>query len=186
MTKTLSTMQPLGTHAADFQLNDVSNGKVVKLIDGQSYPATVIMFICNHCPFVKHINQGIAQVSKDYMKRGIRFIAINSNDISSYPDDSPENMKLVAKANHFDFPYLFDETQEVAKSFQAACTPDFFILNSDYDLVYRGQFDDSRPNNVVPVTGRSIRDALDCMLEGKDVSSEQKPSIGCNIKWKAD
>ena len=142
------------------------------------------MFICNHCPFVKHVRHGLVKLANDYLPKGISFVAINSNDVVAYPEDSPERMKAVARELGYPFPYLYDESQEVARAYDAVCTPDFFIFDSSMKLVYRGQLDDSRPSNHIPVTGESIREALDNILEGKPVSPHQKPSIGCNIKWK--
>ena len=142
------------------------------------------MFICNHCPFVKHINSELTKLANDYLKLNVQFIAINSNDIENYPDDSPQNMKKTALIEAYPFPYLYDETQEVAKAYHAVCTPDFFIFDANLALIYRGQLDDSRPGNNQPVNGASIRHALDCALEGKANTKEQLPSIGCNIKWK--
>lgn len=185
MSKTASNMLPLGTIAPDFKLKDVSSGQLVALKNNQSYIATVIMFICNHCPYVKHTNPEMARVARDYTSKGIRFIAISSNDVMNYPDDSPEQMKDTAEKEQYPFPYLYDETQEVARSYQAACTPDFYVFNSQLALVYRGQFDDSRPGNSIPVSGSSLREALDCLLNGSTIKSEQKSSLGCNIKWKA-
>lgn len=184
MAKTFSNMLPLGSNAANFSLVDVCSQKVICLEHEKGTIATVIMFICNHCPYVKHINKSLALLAKDYRGPEIKFIAINSNDISNYPEDSPEHMQLVAKIEGYSFPYLFDETQEVAKAYEAACTPDFFIFNKDLQLVYRGQFDDSRPGNNIPVTGDSIRQTLQALLQGEDINIEQKPSLGCNIKWK--
>ena len=184
MAKTESTMLPLGTKAPSFSLMDVVTGKAIHLKVEQTFSATVIMFICNHCPFVRHINTELSRLANDYIPKGVRFIAINSNDIGAYPDDSPELMKHTAIAHQYPFPYLFDETQEVALAYQAACTPDFYIFDHNLLLVYRGQLDDSRPGNNIPVTGASIRAALDNILENKEISQLQKPSIGCNIKWK--
>lgn len=185
MAQTPSNMIPLGTQAPDFTLKDVVSGEKKSLSKLKSDRATVIMFICNHCPFVKHVLDGLLQLANDYIPRGISFIAINSNDVEAYPDDSPENMKKLAEEKKFPFVYLFDETQEVAKAYQAACTPDFYIFDGSMKLVYRGQLDDSRPGNEIPVTGKDIRAALDAILAGEPVSEDQKPSIGCNIKWKA-
>ncbi|GFR38258.1 thioredoxin family protein [Insulibacter thermoxylanivorax] len=185
MAQTPSNMIPLGTQAPDFTLKDVVSGEKKSLSELKSDRATVIMFICNHCPFVKHVLDGLLQLANDYIPRGISFIAINSNDVEAYPDDSPENMKKLAEEKKFPFVYLFDETQEVAKAYQAACTPDFYIFDGSMKLVYRGQLDDSRPGNEIPVTGKDIRAALDAILAGEPVSEDQKPSIGCNIKWKA-
>lgn len=185
MAKTPSTMSPLGTQAPFFSLTDVVTGKTINLTQDNQAKATVIMFICNHCPYVKHINKELTRLANDYLPKQIRFYAINSNDVGNYPDDSPDNMKRTAKAEQYPFPYLFDETQEVARAYQAACTPDFFVYDNKLSLIYRGQFDDSRPGNAIPVTGDSIRTALDCMLSNHTVSEAQKPSLGCNIKWKA-
>jgi peroxiredoxin len=185
MAATPSTMLPLGTSAPDFNLPDTVSGENKSLQELKSDKATVIMFICNHCPYVKHVNQELVQLSNEYIQKGISFVAISSNDIVNYPDDSPEKMKETAEELGYNFPYLFDESQETAKVYEAACTPDFYIFDSDLKLVYRGQLDDSRPNSDIPVTGRDIRSALDNILDGSEVSSDQKPSIGCNIKWKS-
>ena len=184
MAITPSSMIPLGTKAPAFTLKDVVSGKKLSLSDLRSDKATVVMFICNHCPFVKHIRQELIHTAHEYLREGISFIAINANDAEQYSEDSPENMKKVAEELKFPFPYLYDETQEVAKAYDAACTPDIFIFDKDLKCVYRGQFDDSRPNNGIPVTGKDVKQALDCILEGKPVSQHQIPSIGCNIKWK--
>ncbi len=184
MTRTPSTMLPLGTSAPEFFLFDVVSGKLIDLKSSQHSKATVIMFICNHCPYVKHVNKELTRLAKDYMKSGVNFIAINSNDTINYPDDSPENMKLVAERESYPFPYLFDETQEIAKAYQAACTPDFYVFDENLLLVYRGQLDDSRPGNNIDVSGECIRGVLDCLLNKKVIEIEQKPSLGCNIKWK--
>ncbi len=185
MALTPSNMLPLGTHAPRFRLRDVLSGEEKSLDELKSEKATVIMFICNHCPYVKHVQRGIVKLANDYISRGVSFIAINSNDVQNYPDDSPENMKKVATELGYPFPYLFDDTQEVAKSYDAACTPDFYVFDSEMKLVYRGQMDDSRPGNNKPVTGKDIRKALDKLLNGEKVDTEQVPSIGCNIKWKS-
>ncbi|MFC3909283.1 thioredoxin family protein [Legionella dresdenensis] len=184
MAKTPSTMISLGTEAPDFCLSDVVTGKTVSLSKKNTYKSTVIMFICNHCPYVKHVIDQLPKLAADYSDKGVNFIAISSNDVENYPEDSPEKMKLLAESHGFGFPYLFDSSQEVAKAYHAACTPDFFIYDSELRLAYRGQLDDSRPGNAIPVTGDSIRQALDALLSGQAVSSDQKPSIGCNIKWK--
>lgn len=184
MVKTASTMLPLGTQAPHFTLPDVITGKMVSLTERDNAKATVIMFICNHCPYVKHVNPELTRLANDYMPSGVRFIAINSNDIEKYPDDSPDNMRKTALEQGYPFPYLFDKTQEVAQAYQAACTPDFFIFNETLKLVYRGQLDDSRPGNAIEPNGKSIRDALDALLADKPVPENQQPSIGCNIKWK--
>ena len=184
MAKTESTMLPLGTPAPSFSLMDAISGQKIDLNLSQNPTATVIMFICNHCPFVRHVNPEISRLALDYAPKHIRFIAINSNDIEAYPDDAPELMQVVAKTEGYSFPYLFDETQEVAKAYQAACTPDFFVFDKNLLLVYRGQLDDSRPGNQIEVNGKSIRAALDALLQEKTIPCLQKPSMGCNIKWK--
>ena len=184
MVKVASSMLALGTYAPQFSLLDMVSGKVISLKEKQDSVATVILFICNHCPYVKHVNQEIVRLAQDYLPKGVRFLAINANDIEHYPDDSPENMKKTAREQGYPFPYLFDETQEVAKAYQAACTPDFFVFDKNKMLVYRGQLDDSRPGNGIEVSGSSIRTALDCLLSHQPIPKLQKPSIGCNIKWK--
>jgi len=177
-------MLPLGTTAPQFELEDVISGLPVSLSDNSSSRATVIMFICNHCPYVKHINTELTRLANDYQSKSVRFIAINSNDVENYPDDSPENMRLTATQHNYPFPYLYDESQETAKAYKAACTPDFFVFNHELALVYRGQLDDSRPSNGIVVDGHSLRNALDCILSNSPITFEQKPSLGCNIKWK--
>ncbi len=177
-------MIPLGSEAPDFRLPDVVSGNQITLADAKSDAAMVIMFICNHCPYVKHLQQGLVDIADDYIPRGVSFVAVNSNDVENYPDDSPERMKQVAEQLEYSFPYLFDETQEVAKAYDAACTPDFFVYNRDLKCVYRGQFDDSRPGNGKPVTGKDMRAALDAVLADRQVPEDQIPSVGCNIKWK--
>jgi thiol-disulfide isomerase/thioredoxin len=185
MVKTASTMLPLGTIAPDFILQDmVTNQKIHLRNHIVGSKGFVIMFICNHCPYVKHINQALVALTSDYQNSGMAFMAINSNDPIMYPDDSPENMKLVADTEGYHFPYLFDSTQEVAHAMHAACTPDFFVFNAKSELVYRGQFDDSRPGNLIPPTGSDLRYAIDCLLHHRVNEKEQKPSLGCNIKWK--
>ena len=184
MARTPSVMVPLGLEAPKFELLDVKTDKLVKSEDLFGKKGTLIMFICNHCPFVKHVNQQIVQISKDYQNSGIKLIAISSNDIINYPDDSPSEMKKVAIKENFTFPYLFDETQIVAKNYDAACTPDFFIFNNSNKLIYRGQLDDSRPGNNITVTGGDIRNALKSLINFEEINPVQKPSIGCNIKWK--
>lgn len=184
MAKTTSNMLALGTDAPLFSLPDVISDTSISLKADDAFKATVITFICNHCPYVKHINHELVQLANDYIKLGVRFYAINSNDILQYPDDSPEQMKQTALAEGYPFPYLFDETQDVAKAYQAACTPDFYLFNAQLKLVYRGQLDDARPGNNFPVNGASLRQALDDVLLNKLVSGVQKPSLGCNIKWK--
>jgi thiol-disulfide isomerase/thioredoxin len=184
MAATYSKMVPLGTKAIDFNLYNPILDKFQSLQELKSEIATVIMFICNHCPFVKFINKALVELTNEYLERGISFIAINSNDVVNYPEDSPQKMIEYSKELGYNFPYLFDETQEVAKAYDAACTPDFYIYDKDLKLVYRGQFDDSRPSNGIIPTGKDIRKALDLLIENKTIDFEQKPSIGCNIKWK--
>ncbi len=184
MAQTASNMLPLGTRASHFTLLDTISGKMMHLAELKSEAATVIMFICNHCPYVKHVRHELARVANDYQPRGVAFIAINSNDVVAYPEDAPEHMQTFARASGFAFPYLFDETQEVARAYQAACTPDFYVFDREMKCVYRGRLDGARPKNDVPVTGKDLRAALDNVLAGKPVSAEQLPSIGCNIKWK--
>ncbi len=183
MVATNSTMLPLGTPAPDFRLPD-TNGRAFSLADLKQAKALVVVFMCNHCPYVKHIRAGLAQLARDYQPRGVALVGINSNDVRNYPADSPEKMKQEVRAAGYIFPYLYDEAQEVAKTYRAACTPDFFVFDGAQRLVYRGQFDDSRPGNGLPVTGKDLRAALDAVLAGKPPPSNQKPSIGCNIKWK--
>lgn len=184
MAQTPTTLIPLGFKAPAFSLPDTISGKVKSLDELKSDKATVIMFICNHCPFVVHVKDELVKLANDYIPKGISFIAISSNDVVKYPQDSPDKMKEFATVNQFPFPYLYDETQQVARAYSAACTPDFSIFDSDLKCVYRGQLDDSRPSNGKPVTGKDIREALDNILSAKPVSAEQKVSIGCNIKWK--
>jgi len=179
-----STMLPLGTPAPSFELKDTVSGELKSLTQLKSAVATVIMFICNHCPYVKHVQHELVRLANDYQPKQIAFIAISANDAQNYPDDAPDKMRLVAKQLGYPFPYLYDETQEVAKAYQAACTPDFFIYDKHLHCVYRGQLDDSRPGNNLPITGRDIRLALDNLIAGKPMAADQKPSIGCSIKWK--
>jgi peroxiredoxin len=184
MSDTPSKMVPLGMVAPDFVLPDTISGENKSLNDLKSDKATVIMFICNHCPFVKHVQQHLVRLARDYQAKGISFVAISSNDVEKYPDDSPQRMKEVAQELGYPFPYLYDESQEVARAYDAACTPDFYVFDKNLKLVYRGQMDTSRPGNNIPVTGKDLREALDNILQGKPVSEDQRPSIGCNIKWK--
>jgi len=184
MALTPSNMLPLGTKAPHFKLRCVVNEKELSLDELKSDKPTVVMFICNHCPYVKHVQKGLVELANDYMPKGVAFIAVNSNDVGKYPEDSPANMKRVALSIGYPFPYLFDETQEVARAYAAACTPDFYVFDAALKLAYRGQMDDSRPGNGKPVTGKNIREALDRILNGEPVGEDQVPSIGCNIKWK--
>jgi peroxiredoxin len=184
MSLTPSTMLPLGTSAPDFRLPD-TNGKLVSLADFKTAPALLVLFICNHCPYVKHIRSALAAVGRDYQQRGAAIVAISANDVKNYPDDSPEKMKEEARAAGYVFPYLYDESQAVARAYRAACTPDIFLFDKDRRLAYRGQFDDSRPGNGRPVTGRDLCAALDAVLAGRPAPEPQTPSVGCNIKWKA-
>jgi peroxiredoxin len=184
MSLTPSNMLPLGTNAPDFKLQDVVSGENYSLSEIKGLQATVIMFICNHCPFVKHINTEISQLAKDYISKGVSFIAISSNDVDNYPDDAPSFLKQQATDYDFKFPYLYDQTQNVAKAYKAACTPDFYVFDAKLSLIYRGQLDDSRPGNDKPLTGEDLRHALDSALLQKENLRLQKPSIGCNIKWK--
>src|SRR2546427_7013192 len=183
MVATHSAMLPLGTKAPDFRLPDTA-GKMVSLSDFKNAPALLVIFMCNHCPYVKHIRSGMAQLARDYTTRKVAIVGINSNDVANYPADSPAKMAEEAKSAGYMFHYLYDESQKVAKAYRAACTPDIFLFDSDQRLVYRGQFDDSRPSNGIPVTGKDLRAAIDAVLAGKPVPANQKPSIGCNIKWK--
>ncbi len=180
-----STMLPLGSDAPAFELTNAVDGKTVSLgKDYDSAPALLVMFICNHCPFVIHVRDELGRVAADYMPKGLAVVAINSNSIESHPQDGPENMKRLAIQEGWEFPFLFDETQEVAKAYKAACTPDLFLFDGDCKLLYRGQLDDSRPSNAIPVTGHDLRAAIKDVLAGAPVSIDQKPSVGCNIKWK--
>lgn len=183
MAVTLSNMMELGTKAPHFALMDTVSNKMVALDDIQSEVATVVLFICNHCPYVKHINSKLVEIANKYQAKDVSFVAISSNDVETYPQDSPDKMKKVAKELGYPFPYLYDETQEVAKAYQAECTPDLFVFDKDLKCVYRGQFDDTRPNKGEP-TGKDLSAALDAILVGEEVDANQKPSIGCNIKWK--
>jgi peroxiredoxin len=183
MVLTTSTMLPLGSKAPDFTLPDTT-GKMVSLSDFSSAPALVVIFMCNHCPYVKHIRDTLAKLAQEFQQQNVAVVAINANNIETHPDDSPDQMAIEAKEAGYTFPYLFDETQEVAKAYKAACTPDFFVFNECKELAYRGQLDDSRPGNDKPVTGASLKEAVACVLQGQDAPLVQKPSSGCNIKWK--
>ncbi len=184
MALTESTMLTLATLAPNFKLPDVVSGEIISLSTFEGKKALLVMFICRHCPFVKHVQLELAQIGKDYVPKDVGIVAISANNIETNPDDSPDKLKEMALELGFNFPYCFDATQEVAKSYTAACTPDFFLFDADFKLVYRGQLDDSRPSNEKPVTGSDLRAALDAVLAGKNIGEEQKPSIGCNIKWK--
>ncbi len=184
MSLTPSNMLPLGTEAPDFELLDVVSGERKNLAELKSDTATVIMFICNHCPYVVHVQDEMLRLANDYMPKSVKFIAISSNDVENYPQDSPVKMKELAEDLGYSFPYLYDESQEVAKNYDAACTPDFYVFDGDTKLTYRGRLDESRPNTDIPMTGRDLRNALDCILEQKENIYPQIPSMGCNIKWK--
>jgi peroxiredoxin len=183
MSLTPSTMLPLGATVPDFTLPDIYGGKI-SFSDFRDKKAVLVMFMCNHCPYVQHVRDEVIDLSKEYQHKDVVIIGINSNDFRTYPDDSPEKMREEAEKYGYTFPYLFDASQQVAKAFHAACTPDFFLFNRDRKLVYRGQLDDGRPGNGKPVTGADLRKALDAILEGKPATGIQKPSMGCNIKWK--
>ena len=177
-------MLPLGTVAPDFTLPDTVSGKMINLKDIATGKATVVMFLCNHCPYVIHVNPEIVRIVHDFKEKNVNFVGISSNNVEKYPADSPEKMKVLAEEVGYTFPYLYDETQEVAKAYDAACTPDFYVFDEQRKLVYRGRIDDSRPNSGKPLTGKDLREAINAVLEGREVSSRQYPSAGCNIKWK--
>lgn len=183
MVKTASTMLELGTSAPDFQLPDVVSGETVSLADFKDKSALLVMFICQHCPFVKHVQDELARIGQDYVPHNVGIVAISSNSVQTHPQDSPEHLKQMAETLGFNFPFCYDETQEVAKAYTAACTPDFFLFDGDMKLVYRGQLDDSRPGNDKPVDGKDLRSAIASILAGESLPADQKPSIGCNIKW---
>ena len=183
MALTESNMLPLGTKAPDFKLLDTVSGKELSLSEIQSNKATVIMFTCNHCPYVIHVNEELVRLSTEYMAKGVSFVAISSNDIVNYPQDGPDKMTELAKEVGYPFPYLYDATQAVAKAYDAACTPDFYVFDSEMKLQYRGRLCASRPNTYIPVTGYDLRDAIDAVLDGSPVPEKQYPSAGCNIKW---
>ncbi len=185
MALTTSTMLALGTKAPTFSLPDVISGKTIGLESFKNAKALLVMFICCHCPYVKHVQDELAKLGHDYKDKELAIVAISSNDVQNYPDDAPDKMKAMAKSLSFTFPFCYDESQSIAKAFQAACTPDFFLFDAEHKLAYRGQLDDSRPGNNLPVTGKDLRAAIDTVLAGKEVSAEQKSSVGCNIKWKA-
>jgi peroxiredoxin len=185
MVRTLSTMLELGTEAPDFQLPDVTTGRSVSLRTFDDKKALLVMFICRHCPYVKHVQEELARLGRDYRDKDVGIVAISSNDAAEHPDDAPDSLKEMAEELGLVFPYCYDESQAVAKAYTAACTPDFFLFDRERRLVYRGQLDDSRPQSGKPVTGRDLRAALDAVLADEPVSAEQMPSLGCNIKWKA-
>jgi len=184
MAFTESTMVSLGTEAPDFKLPDAVSGETVHLKEETSKVATVIMFLCNHCPYVRHVNPELVRLAKDYQPKGVKFFAISSNDVGKYPQDRPEKMKEVAEAEDYPFPYLYDESQEVAEAYAAACTPDFYVFDENLELFYRGRLDKSRPKNDEPLNGEDLREALDAILEERPAPDPQYPSAGCNIKWK--
>ena len=184
MSRTPSNMLPLSTKAPNFELLDTLSDKKLSINQLRGDLGTVVLFICNHCPFVKHVNKELVRLARDYESSGISFVAISSNDVENYPQDAPDLMKATALEQNYPFPYLYDETQEVAKAYDAACTPDIYLFDKDLLLIYRGQLDDSRPGNGIPVTGKDLRAALDNLMAGNEISAEQKPSLGCNIKWK--
>ncbi len=184
MVLTFTEKISLGYQAPSFELPEPLSGRLWKTEDFKAEFATVVMFLCNHCPYVKHVNAGLVQLANDYLPLGVKFVAISSNDVSNYPDDAPEKMAEVARELAYPFPYLYDETQTVAKAYHASCTPDFSVFDSNLRCVYRGQLDESRPKSDLPVTGESLRAALDALLAGEEIKGEQIPSAGCNIKWK--
>jgi peroxiredoxin len=183
MVKTASAMLPLGTPAPDFSLPDV-DGRIVSLADVRHAPALLVVFMCNHCPYVQHVAEGLAHLARECQERGAAVVGINANDVDAFPEDAPDKMAAEVKRRGYTFPYLYDTTQEVAKAYHAACTPDFFLFDRDGRLVYRGQMDSSRPGNGIPVTGEDLRDALDALLTDRPMPKDQKPSLGCNIKWR--
>ncbi len=185
MAKTESNMLPLGTPAPDFKLPDTISGKTLRFAEIAGEKATLVMFICNHCPFVKHVLDELVRLGQDYADKPVGMVAISSNDVTGYPQDRPERMKELAEQRGFSFPYLYDQSQNTAWAYDAACTPDFYIFDAERKLAYRGQLDDSRPGNGVPVSGSDVRAALEALLAGNPVPSRQKPSIGCNIKWRS-
>ena len=184
MARTYSEMITLGLKIPPFTLPDTVSEEYISVENIKGINGTLIMFICNHCPFVVHVNEQLVKLATDYKDKGIGFLAISSNDVLTHPGDAPDKMKAVAEQLKYPFPYCYDESQEVARAFGAACTPDFFIYDNDNKLVYRGQLDDSRPGNGIPVTGKNIRQAFDSLIRNEKISTEQRPSIGCNIKWK--
>ncbi len=185
MALTESTMLELGTIAPHFALLDVVKGSTVSRDDFKGNKALLVLFICTHCPYVKHVERGLAALGRDYAGKPLGIVAISSNDVTTHPDDSPAGLKKQTETFAFVFPYLYDESQAVAHAYKAACTPDIFLFDADFRLVYRGQFDSSRPGNGIPVSGEDLRGAIEQVLAGKPVPTDQRPSIGCNIKWKA-
>jgi len=185
MARTLSTMLELGTAAPEFSLPEVTSGKTISLKDLANRKALLVMFICRHCPFVKHVEQELARIGNDYVDKDIGIVAISANNVAENPDDAPESLKEMARILGFEFPFLYDQSQETAKAYSAACTPDFFLFDQSRKLVYRGQLDDSRPDNGKPVTGKDLREAIDAVLADNSVNADQRASIGCNIKWKS-
>ncbi|HEX9779879.1 MAG TPA: thioredoxin family protein [bacterium] len=184
MVRTASTMLELGTRAPDFRLPDVATGDTISLETFTDEAALLVMFICRHCPYVQHVKEELARLGRDYGPKGVGIVAISANDVSSHPDDSPEQLKAMAEGLGFTFPLCYDESQETAKAYTAACTPDFFLFDQDRALVYRGQLDESRPDSGKPVTGKDLRAAIEAVLSGKRVPPDQRPSLGCNVKWK--
>ena len=184
MSRTASTMLALGTSAPDFQLPDVVSGETIALATFAGKKALLAIFLCEHCPFVKHVQEELAKLGKDYVSQNVGIVAISANDVANYPDDAPDRLKEMAKTSGFVFPVCYDESQAIAKAYTAACTPDFFLFDGDFKLAYRGQLDDSRPGNDKPVTGQDLRAAIDALLADRAIGADQKPSIGCNIKWK--
>ena len=184
MALTESKMLALGTKAPDFRLIEPMTGQMRSLEELKSKKATVVMFLCNHCPYVIHVNPEIVRLANEYQEKGVHFVAISSNDVENYPEDAPDKMSIVAKVLQFSFPYLYDETQEIAKAYDAACTPDFYVFDENMFLAYRGRLDNSRPNSGIPLSGEDLRAALDAVLDHKNVPDKQYPSAGCNIKWK--
>ena len=184
MSFTESNMLPLGSAAPPFALPDTVSGKTIRLADISSDKATVVMFICNHCPYVLHVHEELVRLANDYITKGVAFVAISSNDVEHYPQDGPDKMKVHAEKWKYPFPYLYDESQNVARAFDAACTPDIYVFDKELKLAYRGRLDDSKPSNGIPLTGKDLRGALDAMLTGHPVAEKQYPSGGCNIKWK--
>jgi len=185
MALTPSNMLPLGTKAPQFNLLDVKDNAFKPLKNLKGEKGTLVMFICNHCPYVLHVNEQLVELAKDYEKEGISTIAISSNDVEKYPEDHPDKMKLHAKKHHYTFPYLYDESQDIARAYSAACTPDFFLFDANLSLVYTGRLDGSRPGNDIPVTGKDLRTAMTAIVNSEPVPKDQKPSMGCNIKWKS-